>query len=148
MCLAADFLRSSAKVAGALSDSEDCTDIDRNVIAAEIINQMLDFVRCDDGDCIIKDYIEDYKSRSMVLGERIKILNTGEFALVQDINESGALVLKLYSGESRILDSGEVSIRVQRNRKMRLFYEENRNGSIVIFGFARLFSYLRIRDRV
>lgn len=34
MCLAADFLRSSAKVAGALSDSEDCTDIDRNVIAA------------------------------------------------------------------------------------------------------------------
>lgn len=106
-----------AKVAGALSDSEDCTDIDRNVIAAEIINQMLDFVRCDDGDCIIKDYIEDYKSRSMVLGERIKILNTGEFALVQDINESGALVLKLYSGESRILDSGEVSIRVSGTEK-------------------------------
>ena len=106
-----------AKVAGALSDSEDCTDIDRNVIAAEIINQMLDFVRCDDGDCVIKDYIEDYKSRSMVLGERIKILNTGEFALVQDINESGALVLKLDSGESRILDSGEVSIRVSGTEK-------------------------------
>ena len=87
------------------------------MIAAEIINQMLDFVRCDDCDCVIKDYIEDYKSRSMVLGERIKILNTGEFALVQDINESGALVLKLDSGESRILDSGEVSIRVSGTEK-------------------------------
>lgn len=53
----------------------------------------------------------------MVLGERIKILNTGEFALVQDINESGALVLKLDSGESRILDSGEVSIRVSGTEK-------------------------------
>ena len=53
----------------------------------------------------------------MVLGERIKILNTGEFALVQDINESGALVLKLDSGESIILDSGEVSIRVSGTEK-------------------------------
>ena len=84
---------------------------------AKVAGALSDFVRCDDGDCVIKDYIEDYKSRSMVLGERIKILNTGEFALVQDINESGALVLKLDSGESRILDSGEVSIRVSGTEK-------------------------------
>ena len=102
------------------------------MIAAEIINQMLDFVRCDDGDCVIKDYIEDYKSRSMVLGERIKILNTGEFALVQDINESGALVLKLDSSENQDFGQRRSKYKGQRNRKMRLFYEENRNGSIVI----------------
>lgn len=57
------------------------------------------------------DFIEEYRSKSMVLHKRIKILNTDREAYVKDIDNNGGLVVEYDCGETEILHTGEISIR-------------------------------------
>ena len=60
------------------------------------------------------DFIDEYRSKSMVLHKRIKILNTDKEAYVKDIDNSGGLVVEYDNGESEILNTGEISIRLTK----------------------------------
>lgn len=59
-----------------------------------------------------EDFIVEYRSRSMVLHKRIKILNSGKAAYVKDIDNRGALVVEYDNGETELLNTGEISIRL------------------------------------
>ena len=60
------------------------------------------------------DFIDEYRLKSMVLHKRIKILNTDKEAYVKDIDNSGGLVVEYDNGESEILNTGEISIRLTK----------------------------------
>jgi len=69
-----------------------------------------------------REFIPDYKARSIVLGKEIRILPPagtdgtrdelkGTPATAVDIAEDGGLVVRLKDGTNRTLNSGEISIR-------------------------------------
>jgi BirA family biotin operon repressor/biotin-[acetyl-CoA-carboxylase] ligase len=93
-------------------------DVSRNRLIAEIISQILAISENLDA----KTFIEDYRSRSFVLGKEILIIpragNDGERNLADgipaeavDIDEDGGLVVKYRDGSLGTLNSGEISIR-------------------------------------
>ncbi len=104
-----DFPEEIADIAGSLTAMGEA---DRNRLTAEIINFMTGLCRTENGRLVIGDYIDEYKKRSMVIGKRIKILNTNEVVLAEDIDKSGGLVVRLSDGTTKVLGSGEISIRV------------------------------------
>ncbi len=83
----------------------------RNAVIAEIINEF----RKIEETIFDKMFIEEYRKRSMVLGKKIVVLNTNEVGVAEDIDENGALVITLESGESKTLSTGEISIRIFGN---------------------------------
>ena len=83
-------------------------------LCAEVINEFLSIL--DGGKEEIKKSMQEYKSRSFLIGKEIEIspvINTEDKnfkCVVQDVTEDAKLVVKLKNGEIKILDSGEVSI--------------------------------------
>ncbi len=104
-----EFPREIMEIAGSMGASSD--KLDRNRLIAEIINSLMRLFTVIDNKLVINDYIDEYKKRSMVIGRRIKIINTGETAEALDIDENGGLIVMLDSGEKRTLTGGEISIR-------------------------------------
>ena len=81
-------------------------DLDRNILAAELTNLLLDYSD-DPGNPAI---LESYKKHSFLLGKEVSFVINGEThtGTASDINESGNLVVR---GERTwILSSGEVSL--------------------------------------
>lgn len=111
-CFDADFPTELAGVAGSLGGG-----FSRNQLAAEIINQWNLMVPT------MKDrkFLDEYRSRSMVLGKEIKIFPAGgthsEGVLAQalSIDDDGGLVVRYLEGPQmgmvQTLSGGEVSIR-------------------------------------
>lgn len=101
-----------SNVAGGLSD-EILPPVDiRNIIAGEIIN-LVDKIICD--DIIINNdrkFIDEYRKRSMVIGQNIRIVKTNEVVKAIDIDNDGGLVVMNSDGTNKTLSSGEVSIRL------------------------------------
>ena len=91
------------------------TDLDRNRLIAEIINSLTAMLEIKEGRALLKNYINEYKRRSMVLGRNIKILNTCETAAAVDIDENGGLIVRTADG-TKTLSSGEISIRLDERR--------------------------------
>lgn len=59
-----------------------------------------------------KDYIEEYKEASCILGRKIEIL-TGPYAgsaVAEDIDSDANLIVRLPNGNTAALNSGDVSI--------------------------------------
>jgi BirA family biotin operon repressor/biotin-[acetyl-CoA-carboxylase] ligase len=81
-------------------------DIDRNALVIAAVNNLLELL---DGG----EFMDFYRSRSLVTGERIRIITKdGEVsATAEGIEDDGALRVMLDSGETEILRSGEISIR-------------------------------------
>lgn len=83
-------------------------------LCAEVINEFLSIL--DGGKEEIKKSMQEYKSRSFLIGKEVEIspvINTEDKnfkCVVQDVTEDAKLVVKLKNGEIKILDSGEVSI--------------------------------------
>lgn len=75
----------------------------RNRLIAEILNEI-------DNDT---DIINEYRRRSNVLGKRIRVISAEEefFAFAEEIDDSGALLVKTEDGIKKIY-AGEVSIRI------------------------------------
>lgn len=82
--------------------------ISRGRLIAEVTNELLDIA---DGD--YDSFIDYYRSHSIVIGERIKIIQNGRVtpATAVAIDETGGLEVELENGEHKVLRSGEISIR-------------------------------------
>lgn len=83
-------------------------DINKNSLIGEVVNRLLSILRCESGD-----FIDYYRSRSMVIGQRIKFIKDRKVtpATAIAIDEKGGLEVELENGERQILRSGEISIR-------------------------------------
>lgn len=96
-----------SEIAGAVEG-----DFSTDHLAAEILNQLLDILQAG-------DFIDDYKSRSMVIGKTVSVYkggyspdSTGINAYVMDIGHNGGLMVLYSDGTRETLSSGEISIRL------------------------------------
>lgn len=87
--------------------------VPRGKLAAQIIDNFLDIVDSIED----RDFIREYRSRSMLLGEKINIFPSmdaePEPATALDINQDGELIVEMEDGTRRTLSTGEVSIRLR-----------------------------------
>ncbi len=104
-CGGADFPAEIKDIAGSLGDN-----INKNTLAAEVIFNLCEIEK------MIKDksFIKEYKERSIVLGKEIIVIGQEtQNATAVDIDDDGGLVVKLESGEIRVLRTGEISVRMR-----------------------------------
>lgn len=85
------------------------TNISRNELCAEIINEVLSMAK----NLKAHNYIDEYKERSIVLNQDITFIRNGISTKGKaiDINNDGSLVVKKENNEIVVLNSGEISIR-------------------------------------
>lgn len=60
-----------------------------------------------------KDIYEEYRAHSMVLGKRVKLIQMDALGKVLDILPNGSLLVDVDNQGERVINSGEVSIRVE-----------------------------------
>ena len=80
-------------------------------LAAEILDRLMDYTP----DPAAPEVFEGYRSRSLVLGRKINILALGrepEPATADGLDENYSLRVRLPDGSERLLNSGEVSVRI------------------------------------
>ena len=90
----------------------------RNKFSALVINEVFhiqeeisDFAT---GNSVRPSFMSEYREMSLVLGKDIKVIKGDErlSAKALDINDRGGLLVRFESGETEILDTGEISIRL------------------------------------
>lgn len=89
--------------------NEGCA-VDRNALIAAILNEWeRAYSTIDSGD-----FLDESRRRSCVLGKRVTVRRGDEIyvATAADINERGHLLVRRDSGETEVLVSGEVSVRL------------------------------------
>ncbi len=92
-----------------LTDIAGCIEeIDRNILIAEILKGIEILRR----DFDLKNYLEFYKEKSMVINKTITFsLNSEEYVgKVENINDSGNLVVRLQNKDIKIIKSGEIRL--------------------------------------
>lgn len=96
------------EIVGSLFDEKPAT-ITRNQLCATLINEVMELCN----HLSERSFLTEYKEKSLVIGERIKIISNEDIteAFAVDIDSSGGLIVQLDSGEMKILNSGEISIR-------------------------------------
>ncbi|MCH5317579.1 MAG: biotin--[acetyl-CoA-carboxylase] ligase [Eubacterium sp.] len=97
-------------------DVENAGALNANVKRAELIGAVADeLLNIIFGD--YSDFIEYYRSHSMILGKNINYIEKGRVtpAVAVEIDETGGLVVKNADGEIKTLRSGEISIRWQQD---------------------------------
>jgi len=101
-----DFPEDLSGIAASLEPSG----VTRNQLAAEIASRLLDLA----GDLSDKSYLDEYRAHSMVLGKRITYYDGDKAcsATAIGIDGSGGLVIQNEDGSSKVLSSGEISIRL------------------------------------
>lgn len=103
------FPKNLKAIAGAISDEQTDLGDMRNRLAGTILRNFFRYYPCLEQ----KNYLQDYKKRSMLLGMEIVILGqTEELATAIDIDENCQLIALTHSGETKVLSSGEVSVRL------------------------------------
>jgi BirA family biotin operon repressor/biotin-[acetyl-CoA-carboxylase] ligase len=103
------------KVVGAVDIDPD----DRCVFAAELIKRVS--VRYEE---LIhgKSPIDDYRKRSLVIGKEAMIVaqdGTESIVIVEGIADDGSLVVRYENGKREALNSGDIRLRIDVNRKTR-----------------------------
>ncbi|MBQ8175027.1 MAG: biotin--[Clostridia bacterium] len=85
--------------------------VSRNRMIAAIVDALVDTLRADRAEVLAL-----YRRHSMVLGREITYQQNGEvfFARALDIDENGGLLVKHADGSRTTLQSGEISLRVQK----------------------------------
>ncbi len=104
-----DFPEELQAVAGAAFNGEKIPEL-RCRIAAGVLDKIMHYVQDLSGEEIYREY----KKRSFLLGRPINILTAGsepEPAHVVDLDRDFALIVRCENGETRRLNSGEVSVR-------------------------------------
>ena len=83
----------------------------KNRLAAEFVNRFLSLAQAQP-----EDFLEDYRSRSLVLGKRVTVLSGDkeQEALALGIDDSCRLVVRYDSGETETLSWGEIRIRPEK----------------------------------
>ncbi len=112
------FPKELSDIAGSLFEDSADNGLSRNRLIAEVINQVFEI----NEKLESREFIEDYKRRSFVLGKDIRIIPTagldkernlaeGISAAAVDIDGDGGLVVRYQDGSVGTLNSGEISIR-------------------------------------
>ncbi len=85
------------------------TDIDRNKLIASILNEFYTIYKNSS-----TSYMEEYKSRSLILGREIYYIKNGikYYATAIDFTENGGLIVKKSDSSVETLTSGEISLRL------------------------------------
>ncbi len=97
-------------VAGSLGAKAD-TDMRRRLTEALAVG-LFDIYGClKNGDF---SYMEEYRAYSLVLGKEVRFTQNGEWyeGVAQGITDMGALTVKLLDGQVHMLNSGEISLRL------------------------------------
>ena len=83
----------------------------KNRLAAEFVNRFLSLAQAQP-----EDFLEDYRSRSLVLGKCVTVLSGDreQEALALGIDDSCRLVVRYDSGETETLSWGEIRIRPEK----------------------------------
>ena len=89
------------------------TVVSRKALVASVLNEFEEVYEAFARGGSIKPLLEEYKSKSAVLGKEIRVISKKEeiIALAIDISEEGHLVIKLGDGTIKEIMSGEVSVR-------------------------------------
>lgn len=97
------------KIASSLSEAVGENEISRNVLIAEVINQLQRVISELDGG----EFLEDYRKNSFVLGSEVNVIlpNESYKATAFEITKEAHLLVRKASGEIAELNSGEISIR-------------------------------------
>lgn len=90
-------------IAGAVTDGS--AHINRNVLIAEISNQIAEMIRL----LPSRVYLDEYRKRCFILGREV-LLDSGKTIVPQDISDDGALIYQ-ENGELIKLSSGEVRVK-------------------------------------
>ncbi|MEG2109555.1 MAG: biotin--[acetyl-CoA-carboxylase] ligase [Clostridium sp.] len=95
-------------IAGSIFESDE-TEITRNNLVGEIINEVLNIYE----NLNKKDFLNEYKELSLVLGKDIKYSQRNKWhnAKAIDIDSNGSLIVKCEDGTIKTLNSGEISVR-------------------------------------
>lgn len=83
--------------------------VTRNQLAAEILNNVIKYC----SNLVEKDFMKEYREKSMILGEYITYVKNNELygAYAHDIDDGGGLIVIDKNNNKITLQSGEVSIR-------------------------------------
>lgn len=94
---------------------ETTSDIPRNQLVAAVLNAFWEiYDHIED-----REFIKEYRQRSMVLGKNIRILEKGQWkeATAVDVNDDGGLVIQIENPDGsigqRVLQTGEITLRLK-----------------------------------
>lgn len=89
--------------------------LSRNRLTAEVANRFIEI--CSDLDN--KSYLKTYRERSLIIGQSIDFYknNVKYNAVAVDIDDNGGLIVKLPNGLTEVLNSGEITVRLSKNKK-------------------------------
>lgn len=108
-----DFPAELKDIAGALYEEEGDEVPSVSLLSAEIANELIELAK----GLSEHTFIEDYKKHSMIIGKKISLQNRAiaggelKYAIAEDIDETGGLVVRFEDGSVETLHTGEVSIR-------------------------------------
>lgn len=82
----------------------------KNRLAAEFLNRFYAYYT---GSAVSRDYIEEYRKRSFVIGKQVLLLtaNESKSALVLDIDNQCRLLVRYGDGTEEACSSGEISVK-------------------------------------
>ena len=111
-CFPGSFPDEIKSIAGSVSDTPGS--FSREILAGEMINEVLPLIMHPDVDM----FMDEYKEKCFMLGEKIKIHpaynDSGISAVALDIAEDGGLIVRYLEGEKtgmeEVLHTGEISI--------------------------------------
>jgi len=89
------------------------SNVTRKTLVASVLNEFEEIYKVFIREGSIKSLLEEYKSKSAVLGKEIRVISKKEeiIGLAIDISEEGHLLIKLRDGTIKEIMSGEVSVR-------------------------------------
>ena len=97
---------------------ETTSDIPRNQLVAAVLNAFWEiYEHIED-----REFIKEYRQRSMVLGKDIRILEKGQWkeAKAVDVNDDGGLVIQIENPDGsigqRVLQTGEITLRLKNGQ--------------------------------
>jgi len=100
-------------VAGTLAAAE--KEIQRNILAAKIINNIMMFAAELENDSgkLQKSIMYKYRSRSSVLNRQVRIIDHPQLdhGTVVDIDDHGLLIIEDATGKRHVVNSGEITLR-------------------------------------
>ena len=106
-CSTTEFPEEIRDVAGCIPGS-----FSRNELAAAVIDELLDIA----DNIEEREFIEYYRSHSLIIGKDINILKAGKEpvpAHAEGIDENGGLIVSYADGSGETITTGEVSIRIR-----------------------------------
>lgn len=83
-------------------------DVNRSKLIAETVNQIMNYINGDKAQ-----FMNYYREHSLVLGEKVRFYENGttNVGIAKSIDSDGGLEVVLQNGETRMLRSGEISLR-------------------------------------